>query len=169
MLLIGKILRAHGVRGEVKAECFTDTPDCFLKLKKVCVGAKETTEYSVERARASAGFALLKLEGVSTASEAELLRGKDIFAEKSALPPLPKGRHYVSDLIGCEVFADEKLGLLAEILNHGSKDVYVVRGGDGKEVLFPLVDGVISDIDIDNKKITLDVERFKQVAVYNED
>ena len=166
MLKVGKILRPHGVKGEVKTESYLDSPDLLARTKTVFIGG---TKYTVEFGRVSGGFCLLKLSGISDMNGAESLRNLELSAEKSDLPPLSVGRFYISDLLGCKVFvSDTYIGKLTDILQNGAKDVYTVENESGKTVYFPLADGVITDINIAEKRITADRNRFDEVAVYED-
>ena len=79
------------------------------------------------------------------------LSRKTLYTEKT---PLPEGRYYIKDLIGLEVYEnDEKLGVLTDVFNTGANDIYEVKTNDGKNIYLPVIDGVIGDVDLENKKI----------------
>lgn len=164
MLAVGKILKAHGIRGDVKAESYMDAPDLFSKLKTVYIDGKP---YDVERARAMGGFVLLKLKNVDTMNDAELLKNKELSALKSELPTPKEGRYYIDDLIGCTVSDGETIGVLDDIYQFGSADVYVVKNGE-KTVMFPYLESVIEKIDVENKQIFVVKSEFMKVAVYED-
>ena len=166
MLAVGKGLKAHGIRGDVKTECYTDTPALFLKIKKLTVDKKE---YEIEHARISGNFVLVKFRGIDTMNDAERFRNKEFFAKKSDLPDPGEGRYYIDDVIGCFVYdGEKKIGAMEDILQYGSADVYVMRGIDGKMVMFPYVDGVIEKIDVVEKEIFIIKNGFDKVAVYED-
>lgn len=165
MLAVGKILKPHGIKGFVKAESFMDGPALLCRIKTLYVGG----EYAVEKASVSGNFVLLKLKGVDSMDAAEKLRGMQLFAKKSDLPKPDEGRYYIDDLLKSDV-ADEDgkfIGVLYEILQHGSADVYVVKN-NGATVMFPLIDGVVESFDTENKKITVNRAEFDKVAVYED-
>ncbi len=165
MLVVGKILKAHGVRGDVKAESYMDAPNLFSKLKTVYIDGKPIV---VERARSSGGFALLKLVGVDTMNDAEALRNKELFAKKEDLPKPQEGRFYIDDLLGCSVTDGVAvIGVLDDIYQYGSADVYVVKS-NGATIMFPLIDGVAENIDVKTKVITVNRAEFDKVAVYED-
>jgi len=93
-------------------------------------------------------FALLRLEGVETANDAEALIGRGVAVLRTQLPPPGPAALYHVDLIGCAVHttAGEPLGTVEELIVTGSNDVCVVRGL-GREVLIPLVADVIATLD----------------------
>lgn len=166
MLAVGKGLKANGIRGDVKTECYTDTPALFLKIKKLTVDKKE---YEIERARVAGNFAYIKFRGIDTMNDAESFRNKEFFARRCDLPDPGEGRYYIDDVIGCAVCdGDVRIGVLEDVLQYGSADVYVVRSIDGRSIMFPYVDGVIKEIDVVNKRISIIKDGFDKVAVYED-
>jgi 16S rRNA processing protein RimM len=115
--------------------------------------------------RPSGDCAYIVLKGVADRNAAELLRGKDIDALREDMPALPEGRYYIADLNGCEVVTEDGklLGKVAYV-TPARTDIYTLNTPDG-EVSFAAVDGVILDVDVENKKITVNYLRFKEVSV----
>lgn len=166
MLTVGKILKAHGIRGDVKAESYMDTPASFSALKTLYTEGKE---FPLEKAKPAGNFVLLKFKGVDTMNEAEKLRGKLLFAKKEDLPDPGKGRYYIDDLLGSRVCDEEGavLGILKDILQYGSADVYLLETDKGT-VMFPYVGEVIREISTERKTITVCRREFGKVAVYED-
>lgn len=165
MLTIGKALKAHGVRGDIKVDCYLDTPQKMLKIKEVLIDGKN---YKIERTAQSGSFVLFKLEGIDTMEQAETLRNTLIMAKKEDLPPNEEGRYYIDDIIGCTIISgEETIGKVVDIYQYGSADIYVVSSDKG-QIMFPFVDGVIDNIDITNKLITINNSKFAEVAVYED-
>jgi 16S rRNA processing protein RimM len=123
---IGKIVRPQGIKGEVKVLPLTDDPERFCKLKKVFLNDGEAV--GVLRCRITNGDVFLYLEGVSDRNRAETLRGAYIKIEATDKIKLPAGRYFIVDLVGCAVaFEDgQKIGTVADILQYGAADVYVL-------------------------------------------
>jgi 16S rRNA processing protein RimM len=123
---IGKIVRPQGIKGEVKVLPLTDDPERFCRLKKVFINDGEAV--GVLRCRITNGDVFLYLEGVLDRNQAETLRGADIKIRAADKIKLPAGRYFISDLIGCDVaFEDgQKIGAVADILQYGAADVYVL-------------------------------------------
>lgn len=161
-LTVGLIVKPQGIRGEVKVKPYTDGAESFRGLKRVFIDGEEVKILSV---RFGADAVFLGLKGVPDRNAAELLRGKELTIPREEAPDPGEGRYYIADLLGCEVFSDAgaRLGLLTDI-RHAATDIYTVDM-DGKEVLFPAVKGVITEIDVSAKRITVDEKRFKEVAV----
>ncbi len=165
MLIIGKALKAHGVRGHIKVESYLDTPQQMLKLKEVFIDGKN---YKIERTALNGSFVLLKLEAIDAMDEAEKFRNAIIYASKENLPKNEAGRYYIDDIIGCLVKNNEEtLGKVTDIYQYGSADVYVIDSSSG-QIMFPFVDGVIENIDINNKVILVNKTKFAEVAVYED-
>ncbi len=162
MLTIGTILKPQGIRGEVKVKPYTDYAEDFKGLKRIFLDGAEVKVLSV---RIGAGAVFLGLKGVPDRNAAELLRGKDVSIPREDAPDPGEGRYYIVDLLGSEVFSDagERLGVLKDI-RQAATDIYTLESG-GKEILFPAVKGVITELDLGNKKITVDKKRFDEVAV----
>ena len=162
MLTIGTILKPQGIRGELKVKPYTDYAEDFKGLKRIFLDGEEMKVLSV---RIGAGAVFLGLKGVPDRNAAELLRGKDIVIPREDAPDPGEGRYYIADLLGSEFFTEtgERLGVLKDI-RQAATDIYTLDM-NGKEVMFPAVKGVITSLDLENKKITVDKKRFDEVAV----
>lgn len=161
MPTIGKIVKAHGIRGDLKVLSFLDSPDCFSSIKKVTVKGQE---YDVKSAKVMNDFVLLNLSGINTMTEAEELKNETVFCDKKFMPKITPDRFYIDDIIGCEVIVGEKsVGKIVDILQYGSADVVVVRGE--KKVMFPWIKELNVRVDIDKKKFIVDPQKFSEVRV----
>lgn len=161
-LNVATVLKPQGIRGEIKVKVFLDNPEDFKSFKRIFVGGEQ---YSVLNVRTQGDFAFVALKGVADRNAAELLRGKDIEVLRADCPPLPEGRYYIADLLGCEVFytSGERVGEVKEVVPAGT-DIYVLST-DGGEVSFAAAEGVIDEVDTEAKKITVNKKRFKEVSV----
>lgn len=118
---LARVVRAHGICGEVACQILTDFPERLLELREVWVadgrGAPRRT--AVLRCRLTGGRtkqAVFLLEGVASRNDAEQLAGAELQVPLAARVALPEGRYYVTDLIGCEVFEGEtRLGRVREV------------------------------------------------------
>ena len=165
MLVVGKTLKVHGLKGELKTQSFLDSPDLFNKIKSVVIKNKR---YSVEKARQNGEFVLLKLASVDTVDAAKELCGLEVQAEKEQLPTLPDGRFYISDLIGCIVMAEkERVGKIKEVLQYGAADVLVLTK-EGKTIMLPWVKNLFDSVDIDRKLKKKKKKTVDEVAVYED-
>ena len=161
-LNVATVLKPQGIRGEIKIKVFLDDCEDFKTFKRIFVGGEQ---YSVLSVRTQGDFAFVALKGIADRNAAELLRGKEIEVLRSDCPPLPEGRYYIADLLGCEVFytSGEKVGEVKEVVPAGT-DIYVLSTANG-EVSFAAADGVIDEVDVEAKKITVNKKRFKEVSV----
>ncbi len=141
---LGVIVNTFGLKGELKIYPYVDY---ILKVKKVYIN---NNLMEIERARIQKNIFVIKLKGIDTIEEAENLKNTTVLMDRKDAPELPKGTYYVSDLIGFDVYTDEKklLGKLDDVLQTGANDVYQV----GK-ILIPVIKDVVKQIDTDNKKI----------------
>lgn len=161
-LIIGTVLKPQGIRGEVKVKYFTDRPEDIKNFGRVFIDGHERKIMSF---RSDGEAVYLGLYGIADRNAAELLRGKEVMAQRSDAPELDEGTYYIVDLIGCKTVTEsgKELGVLIKIVPSAT-DVYTLKQGD-KEILFPAVKGLIVKVDLVNKVITLNEERFLQVAV----
>lgn len=148
---IGKTVNAVGLAGEVKIYSYAGSPERFNTLKRLYIGENE---FAVESVRLKGATPIVKLSGVTNRNAAEALRERDVFMAEEDLEELPEGEYYVRDLLGFEVFEEERLvGTLKDILKNGPQDVYAVQTAGGKEILVPGVAEFIKKVDMDAKKI----------------
>jgi 16S rRNA processing protein RimM len=150
----GKVVGTHGIKGELRVEPWCDSAD-YLATFKTLYWENGRTPVSVTSARVHKSLVLMKLEGVDSATQGDLLRGKVLYlARKDA--KLPKGRYFIQDLIGmkvCDADTGRVYGELKEVFQTGANDVYRIAGPDGKEYLFPAVDEMIAETNLETDTI----------------
>lgn len=162
MLIIGKIVKAQGIKGEVKIIPITDDVLRFNKLKKATVKGQEMT---VESSRVQNDCAYVKFKDVDTRNDAELLQNEYVSVAREDAVKLPENTWFIVDILGSKVFVDDKeIGTLTDVMQNAAVDVYVVSDGKS-ETMFPALKDLIKKVDINKKTITLDGKRFKEVAV----
>ena len=147
LIRLGKVAGVHGLQGALKVGAAA-APEIFLAMSEVEIAG---ARFRVAGATPKKRQVLLRLHGVDTRDRAELLVGQEVKGESHRLPPLPEGEYYFFQLEGLTVRHAEDgthLGELVEIIPTPAHDVYVVEK-DGREVLFPAVEEVIIDIDLD--------------------
>ncbi|MGQ9499622.1 MAG: ribosome maturation factor RimM [Dissulfurimicrobium sp.] len=152
LVTIGKIIKAHGTRGEVQVYSYVRDGLAFFKGKTFLIGDdKEDLDglLHVETARpVDSNRLILRIKGVKNRTQAERLAGIELFLEKTEMPRLPDGEYYWHELIGITVVTVEgdRLGILSEIIETGANDVYVINGPRG-DILIPAIEEVIKEID----------------------
>ena len=159
-LVVGEIVGAHGIRGEVKVALETSFPERFQRLTSVLVGPPDESAYRPYRllaARLHKSFALLQLADVTDRTTAEEMRGLVVAIPASEAMPLGEDEYYVHQLQGLAVVTEEgeMLGTLEEVIFTGANDVYVVQAEDGAEVLLPAIEDVVLNIDLDAERMTV--------------
>jgi 16S rRNA processing protein RimM len=155
-LVIGRVLRPHGVRGEVRVEIHTDLPERFTWLKTVYVGKNQPRPVGVEGVRYHKNWALLKLVGYDDREAAGSLRSEWLQVPEAESIPLEEGEYFLFQLVGLQVFTDEELfvGEIGQVLETGANNVFVLNGPFG-EILIPDIDEVVLDIDFDAKRMLI--------------
>lgn len=147
-LTIGIVIGTHGVNGELKVRPVTDTPEQFEQVSSVYVGDEERPR-KVQHARFHAGNVLMKLRGVSNPEDAATFRGQPIRISGKVAMPLEPGEYLLYQLIGLDVFdeAGKKLGTTVDLIETGSRDVFVIRSEDGgAEILLPNIEEAVLEI-----------------------
>jgi 16S rRNA processing protein RimM len=154
---VGRVIKPHGLGGELKVRLHWDESDALDRVDSVVVRrGDEERELAIESVRSSPPGVLLKLEGVDDRDTAETLRDALILVPRDALPPLEPGEYYLSDLVGLAVVGpDGPVGEVVEVRTHPSVDAAVVRLPDGKLVEQPLVEPWLEEVDLDAKKLVL--------------
>lgn len=154
-LEIGQIVNTFGIKGMVKVKPFTDDIKIFDRLKNIYLKNKEMMQYEIEEIKYHKNMVLIKLKGIDSIEQANALRETFIVIDREDEEPLEEGTYYIVDLLGLEVYTDEEnfLGILDDIYNTGSNDIYVIKDEQGKEILLPGIDEVIKEINIEDKKI----------------
>jgi 16S rRNA processing protein RimM len=119
LILIARIGKPHGIRGDVTIQSFSYDDRRFQKLKRVLLRMPtgEMVERSVSSVRLLPTGILLKFEGVDDRDAAELLRNSEIVIPKSERPKLPKGRAYYDEIIGMTVLDDETNAIIGKVIN----------------------------------------------------
>lgn len=139
----GKIVSVHGVRGAVKVLPWADSPEFLLRFSHFYLpGARQM---DVEKAAVQKNCVLLKLRGVDTVEDAQMLRGQVLSIRRDD-PQIPAGTIFQVDLIGLPVrAAGREIGTIREVLEMPSSDVWVVRGA--KEYMIPCVPAFVPHLD----------------------
>jgi 16S rRNA processing protein RimM len=158
-LAIGRIVRAHGLHGELSVTILTEFPERFETTEWVYLGNEfEASPYRLESYRWHKKNLLLTLSGITDRTQAEQLRGQYVQVPLAEAIPLPEGTYYLYQLLGLQVVTidGQSLGVVADIIETGANDVYVVEG-DGRQILLPAIDDVVRSIDLETGQIVVQV------------
>ena len=159
LLLVGRVARAHGNRGQVIVNLETDFAEQRFRVGAVLlVGAEPSpAPRAITAVRFHQGRPVIALEGVESMNDAEALAGADLWVESSAVEPLPEGTFYRHDLVGCEVrdVEDRILGTVAAVEGPMDRSRLVVKRPGGGEALIPLVAGICASVDPAARRIVV--------------
>lgn len=160
MFNIGKIVNTHGIRGEVKVLRISDFAERFAIGEQVYVIKDEQTpvQLTIDAFRTHKGFDLLHFTGYDHINDVEYFKGSYLKIGEHQLTELEEDEYYYHEIIGCEVVTgdDEKIGEIKEILSPGANDVWVVSQPNGKDVFIPYIKEVVTDVDIEAKKVVIE-------------
>lgn len=152
-VLIGKLGRPHGIKGEIMMQIISDIPQHLRQGRKVFLG-KDKQEFTITNVRPKNTALLISFENMNNPEDVRKLTNQNVFVAVKDLPPLPVGTYYHHQLIGLSVMeADQLIGVIEDILITGANDVYVVRETNGKELLIPAIDSVILDIHLQEHRM----------------
>jgi 16S rRNA processing protein RimM len=157
LVLVGRVVKPQGRRGEVAVLAFTDRPDRFPTLRRAFVPGPggEPRAVRVEGVFPHKGRYVLKLEGVDSIDAAEKLRGLELRIPEADLEELPEGSYYHHQLTGLAVVDErrEPMGTVEEIVETAADArILVVRGHEG-ETLLPFADAFVRSVDLEGRRL----------------
>ena len=157
LLLIGKVIRPHGMKGLVRIESYAESPDTFLNAGEVFLEASsgQTVKHGVIAVTPGRKFLLLHLDGVDSLDKAEAYRGGNIYVQRGKLSR-KSDEYFWFELIGLPVYLDTgaRIGTIRQILPAPGHDIFVVQEGE-KEILIPAVRDVIKDVDLERERVVI--------------
>ena len=160
VVLIGKIVGIHGIKGTNKFKSYAESLSVFTPGRSLLMRDKLKREKSVEInwVKPHTRTPLISFKGVTNREQAQALIGGELFIEGSELPELNKDTYYWFELIGLEVYStkEDYLGRITSIFPTGSNDVYIVKNREN-EILVPALESVVIDIDLDKKRMRVDL------------
>ena len=159
-LLVGKINGFFGLQGWVKVFSYTEPRVNILSYTPWSIDVDgELKKIEIKTGREQSKTIIANIKGIDTREESQKLIGKDIYIDKEQLPKLKKGEYYWHELIGFEVFNQdkEKFGLVDYFVETGSNNVLVVKGK--KERWIPYIKPYLVSVDSFNKVIFVDWDK----------
>jgi 16S rRNA processing protein RimM len=159
-LVVGRVLRPHGVRGELCVEVITGFPERLGQHADFYLAhpgsPDDVRRYPLEEVRLHKGAVLLKLAGCDDRNEADLLRDMLVQIPVEEAAPLEDEEYYHFQVVGVRVETEsgEWLGQVTEVLETGANDVYLVRGPQG-EVLLPAIKDVVRELDLESQRMVV--------------
>jgi len=149
-LAVGRLLRPHGLRGEMLMEILTDFPERLRPGALVYLGEQHQA-VRIASCRGDPHRFLIRFEPYTDVDQVGGLRNQICYAAAADLPALAADEYYVHQLLGLKVVSDEgqELGQIETILETGANDVLLVRAPSGAEILLPHIDPVVLNIDLE--------------------
>lgn len=159
-VVVGRIGRAHGIRGDVRVDVRTDEPEaCFAVGAVLATDPTAAGPLTLAESRWHSGRLLVRFVGVDSRSAAEALGGVVLETDRdpSARPADPD-EYYDHQLVGLSVVdvAGVGIGEVSEVLHLPAQDLLAVRRPDGREVLVPFVASIVPRVDLRSRQITVD-------------
>ena len=161
-VLLAAIIGAQGLKGEVKAKVFTETPGALTRYGALHDAKARMFEITAFRPT-KPGEAVIAFRGVATREAAEALKGTELFIARAALPPAKEDEFYHADLIGMEAQDSEGrvLGTVAAIHNYGAGDVIEIARTDGDSLLLSFTRETVPTIEIALGRIVVAVPEYE--------
>jgi 16S rRNA processing protein RimM len=157
LVVVATVIKSHGLKGLFKVRVETDNPKRFLPGESLLlVLANRIQEATVESFTPQNKYGLLKLAEISSIEQADPWRGAELAIPDSRLEPLEPGRYYTFQLLGISVVSqdNQQLGVLSQIEDMPSGDIYLVKGPKG-EFYIPAQGDIIQQIDLDKKVMVI--------------
>lgn len=160
LVLMGRVSGAFGIRGEIKVFSFGREPRAFARAGLMFVGPnpESARALSIKGLREHGGRLLVTTAEVESREAAAKMGGQWVYLREADLEPLGEDEYYWYQLKDAKVVdsAGRELGRVKEITDLGAHDLLLVRAGDGKEALIPVVEGVVLAIDASEGLVVVD-------------
>lgn len=157
LVIVAAILRAHGVRGDVRVKSFTAEPEAVFDYAPFLDEAGKVLIDPV-RARPAKDHFIVSPHAVRQKEEWDALKGTKLYVPRDRLPEVEEDEFYIDDLIGLDVFGggNEKLGRVKAVLNHGAGDLLEIQSEDRpKPVLVPFTQLDVPVVDLQRARIVV--------------
>ena len=158
LVAVARIAKPRGLKGEVIADILTDFPKRFDGLKTVIAVMPDGSrfELTLENHWFQSGRIVVKFAGVNSIEDGEKLRNAEICVPESDAVELEEGEYFDWQLAGCRIVtvSGAEIGKVRELMRTGATEILVVQGE--KEYLIPFANAICTDVDIENKLITID-------------
>jgi 16S rRNA processing protein RimM len=157
-LVVGRIGRPHGVRGEVSVDVRTDDPDVRYAAGSVLVTDPDRLQLTVVRSRWHHGRLLVQFAEYDDRAAAEALRGQLLVVDAATAATTAPGEYWDHELIGLAVLLADgsRVGVIEDVIHVAGTDLLAVRRDAGGEALVPFVESMVPTVDIAGGQVTID-------------
>ncbi len=155
-MVVGRITRAHGVRGEVAVQVLSEVPGRFAEGAVVYL--EDGRRLTVDAVRPHGDRLLVRFREVGDRTEAAALARSLLVVAESESPPLPEGSWWDHQIVGCRVLteAGADLGRVHEVIHTAANDVWAAVDASGRETLIPVLRDVVRSVDVVDREIVVD-------------
>lgn len=167
-IIVGDVIRPHGIRGELCIDSYADSPSYFTPGSRLRLAVPDRPErgrdYVVRASREHKGRILVTFDGVPDRTAAETLRGLAVCVRREDMPPPDPDDIYLDELVGLRVrlagaaaAADAPdLGVIEDVLEAGGAELWRIRDAKGREILFPATPAFVPEVDIEAGFLVID-------------
>lgn len=159
---VGKIVNTHGIRGEVRVMATTDFPEDRFQVGNtlyISQTNQQPVSVKIKTVRQHKQFILLTFDGMLDINQVEPFKNCELMITQDQQQDLEEGQYYYREIIGLavETIDGEKLGAIKEILSPGANDVWVVKRAGQEDLLLPVIDQVIKEVQLDQHKVIVEL------------
>lgn len=154
----GKILKPHGLKGEIKVLPYSTDPENFKQVQYIYTksDSNEPQRHKVSAKRFQKHFIIAKLQNVNNIEDAEALRNKEIHVDRNELPPNQEDEYYWFELIGLNVYNENEclIGQVDSLIDNTAQPILVIKN-NSEEYMVPFIDRFVKEVNLDNSKIVV--------------
>lgn len=157
-VVVARVVDAHGVRGQVKVQPFTESAANLSQFQEWCLASpgSVSTVVNLTDSRVHGKFVIAQFEEFSDRDQALAVKGADVRVDSTTFPELADGHYYWKDLIGLKVVVTEigEIGIVSSMMETGANDVLVVTGD--RDRLIPYIAEVVKEVDLEKGTVLVD-------------
>jgi 16S rRNA processing protein RimM len=178
LVVLGRIIKPHGVKGEIRVDYYAESPDLLAKPLMLRAGRFAPRPVHIREWHLWKDQLILSIEGCTDRSQAEQMRGQELLIDASFLPKTESDEPYLRDLIGLSVHltSGEYIGDIEDIIFPAGQEIWTIRTPEsqgGQEILFPAVPEFVQDIDLSAETATISppeglLELYQNSTLQNE-
>lgn len=163
-ILIAKVLRPQGLKGEIKCKLENDDFSVIENITEVFLEGKDIPSRIKSMAFRN-GYLYLTIGTIDTREKVDLIRGFNLYARADQIK-IPENEFMIDDLINCTIYSEDgkEIGKLIDVQNYGATDLFVVMQY-GREYMFPFVDDIVKKINVQAKIIIVDKQKYDEAKI----